>query len=171
MLDNETFITPLINPETINNIYDKKFKCEICNYHTNYKNTFNKHMKSMKHCNKANNQCFNCNICSISFKSRSSLWRHKKNCFLQSETKTKNEYSEKCIETLKNETKGDETILIKPKKILNKPKLKLIIEEEEKKDFLYINLLFNDDDTKYIIYIGFFLYIVYFYSVLNYIIF
>lgn len=55
------------------------FSCISCDYHTIRKSSYNKHIVTVKHlkqisCTKL--QCF----CGEKFNSRSSLWRHKKNC-------------------------------------------------------------------------------------------
>jgi len=72
-----------------NNIIVKnknKYCCEKCNYFTSKKSNYDKHLQTKKH-KKAHLQAENtvsCNICGSIFNSRTTLWRHKKQC-----TKTK----------------------------------------------------------------------------------
>ena len=73
-------------------IMDNKFYCKKCNYSTNKKSHWDKHLKTKKHIG----QCFTfvskksqkvaekkytCNICNKEYKSRTTLWRHKKKLF------------------------------------------------------------------------------------------
>jgi len=71
-----------------------RFSCEVCDYYTSKKSSFDNHLKSNKH--KINEKRHNsnknqqklcelcpkhiCPICNIEFKDRSGLWRHKKKC-------------------------------------------------------------------------------------------
>ena len=64
-----------------------KYFCETCDYKTDKKSSFDKHLASRKHlCNKESNICNNkvnnyvCSLCNINYNSRVSLWRHKKKC-------------------------------------------------------------------------------------------
>ena len=82
------------------------FFCEICNYKTEKKADYNKHINTKKHLKKCNiellqnvsknenekNYNFCCIKCNLNFKSRTTLWRHKK----KSECINK-EYLEKCL--------------------------------------------------------------------------
>ena len=54
---------------------DKKFFCEKCNYKTNIKSHWEKHLKTKKHSN-----MFKCEICNLQLSSKSSYYRHKKLC-------------------------------------------------------------------------------------------
>ena len=71
----------------------KSYYCECCDYTTSRKNDWDKHLKTKKHIG----QCFTfvskksqkvaekkyiCNICNKEYKSRTTLWRHKKKCSL-----------------------------------------------------------------------------------------
>lgn len=64
---------------------DHKYNCIMCNYFTNSKKDYNRHLKTSKHMGRNgetkkspnNNLCEKCNKC---FKSRTTLWRHKKRC-------------------------------------------------------------------------------------------
>ena len=64
------------------------FSCKSCNYNTRKKNDYSKHIQTLKHINnsfetnetKKSQINFTCELCSKELLSRSSLWRHKKNC-------------------------------------------------------------------------------------------
>lgn len=64
---------------------DHKFECILCNYYTNSKKDFNRHLKTAKH-KRRNGETKKspsenkCEKCKKNFKSRTTLWRHKKNC-------------------------------------------------------------------------------------------
>ena len=61
-----------------------KYDCIICNYSSNIRCNYNRHLKTIKHIKNYNNtqtNGFNC-ICGKIYKSRSGLWRHKKKCVL-----------------------------------------------------------------------------------------
>jgi hypothetical protein len=63
----------------------KKYTCNACNYETNNKKDFNKHTLTKKHkinigeIKKIPKKYF-CEICNTIFKSKTTLWRHKKHC-------------------------------------------------------------------------------------------
>jgi len=71
-----------------------KYPCETCNYATNNKKDYSRHLLTSKHQNETNmkqmkqnylflpiqNNNFICDQCSSSFSSRTTLWRHKKSC-------------------------------------------------------------------------------------------
>ena len=69
---------------------EKKFCCELCRYYTNSNKDFLKHAETQKHKNAVSNPDFvfqipvreelPCDRCKKIFKSRATLWRHKKNC-------------------------------------------------------------------------------------------
>jgi len=62
--------------------------CECCNFTTQYKNVFDKHLKSIKHDKKLNNlddnTTYDCNSCKKIYKTRSGLRKHKLKCIDQS---------------------------------------------------------------------------------------
>ena len=82
-----------------------KHFCELCDYTTDRKSSFDKHLSSRKHlCNKERNLCNNkvvnppsyvCSICNINYNSRVSLWRHKKICSTKEENVIFNIYPSK----------------------------------------------------------------------------
>ena len=70
-----------------------KFRCEICDYSCKNKYNLKRHFSTTRHKMKQNETKneqkrvktkrplqYDCNICSKSFKSRTTLWRHKKKC-------------------------------------------------------------------------------------------
>ena len=59
----------------------KKYCCDICNYKTDRNSQFLRHLETEKHKNKLPNitEKFKCN-CGINCNSRTTFWRHKKNC-------------------------------------------------------------------------------------------
>lgn len=59
------------------------FKCEKCNYESNDKSNYNRHIKSLAHINKSKN-AFEC-VCGKKFAHQSGLSRHKKLCVGSSE--------------------------------------------------------------------------------------
>lgn len=86
-------------------IENKKFGCENCNYYTNNKTDYNKHLSTKKHIKKNSFDCdisanfinnlsskqFHCE-CGKLYKHRQSLYTHQKNCnFIKNENKNENE--------------------------------------------------------------------------------
>jgi len=72
-----------------------RFSCELCNYSTDKKSSFDKHLTTSKHIKLtkfnifSNKSChevaddikaFICNCCNKTFKSRVGLWKHKQKC-------------------------------------------------------------------------------------------
>ena len=53
-----------------------KYICKICEYDTNHKSNFNRHLKTKKHMNMAKLNC----MCGKKYKTKNGLWKHKKNC-------------------------------------------------------------------------------------------
>ena len=77
--------------------------CEKCNYYTNRKSDFKKHLLSTKHFNYINEKVikeniFNC-ICGKHYTTRQNLWRHKQKCNIENINKQK-------IDNLKKEIEG-----------------------------------------------------------------
>jgi len=73
----------------------QKFRCEICNYESNYKSNLTKHLQTYKHKMLVDGKLMyynNC-ICGKTYKHLTSLYRHKKICHQSQlqETKTTNE--------------------------------------------------------------------------------
>ena len=88
-----------------------KFYCECCDYTTSRKNNYDKHLLTKKHVSNVSKSVskvkqkvankFLCIACGVNFKSRSSLWRHKKKCA-----------GEKCPK-VENEEKSSENFYLK----------------------------------------------------------
>ncbi len=69
-----------------------KYACNICNFNSNNKNDYSRHLLTAKHVNKTNmkhqnsflpheeNTKYKCQLCSSNFASRTTLWRHKQKC-------------------------------------------------------------------------------------------
>ena len=68
----------------------QKYCCEICDYNTSRKSSFNKHNLSAKHINRTISKkleqkicepnTYNCKNCNKVYKARNSLWYHEQNC-------------------------------------------------------------------------------------------
>jgi len=82
-----------------------EYNCELCQYKTSRKSSYDKHLGTLKHLNstesteklqKLQNSCkqFICLHCNAIFKERSGLWRHNKICNLN------NDKTDNCEETL-----------------------------------------------------------------------
>jgi hypothetical protein len=83
-----------------------RFSCEICDYSTSKKSSFDNHLDSKKHKSNENEHKINknqqnyaklcpkhiCAICNMEFKDRSGLWRHKKKCTIEPENKMIEQY-------------------------------------------------------------------------------
>jgi len=74
------------------------FICEICKFITNKKSNYEIHLITAKHKNETNetkvkqeNIVFKCDECNYLFNSRTTLWRHKKNCQLIKDEKEEKE--------------------------------------------------------------------------------
>ena len=64
----------------------KIYKCVLCCYQTCRHAEYKRHLKTQKHQWKIKHghetkKTHECNICNSIFKSRTTLWRHKKTCF------------------------------------------------------------------------------------------
>ena len=62
----------------------KKYICQGCNFSTNSTKDWKRHLDTKKHQklnnkNKINNE-WQCPVCNLVFGSRTTLWRHKKQC-------------------------------------------------------------------------------------------
>ena len=70
----------------------KKYICELCDYITSHKGSFDRHIATRKHqrmkqnAKNAQRLKYQCEICDKILKSRTSLWRHKKKCFILFQT-------------------------------------------------------------------------------------
>jgi hypothetical protein len=86
---------------------DKKFFCESCNYKTNIKSHWEKHLKTKKH-----NNMFKCEICNLQLSSKSSYYRHKKICNGEEIIKKMDILCEKIIELESRLKSCEDKILI-----------------------------------------------------------
>ena len=78
---------------------NSNYFCDICDFKTNNKNDYSRHILTPKHCKKSNLTIieqsltnntqiisnFNCTICNKKYKSRVGLWGHKKKCHFENE--------------------------------------------------------------------------------------
>jgi hypothetical protein len=67
------------------------YECQMCNYCSEVKFNFQKHLNSDKHYKKQNNikKKYNCVICNLNFNNNVSLWRHKQKCNKQDSKENK----------------------------------------------------------------------------------
>lgn len=58
------------------------YTCDSCNYETQIKCNYERHLKTKRHIQTVTNDniTWPCSICDVEFKSRVTLWRHKKKC-------------------------------------------------------------------------------------------
>jgi len=66
---------------------DNKYTCELCDFYTNKKDHYDKHLITKKHMKKINNKITDNNVvsktqcsCGVIFNNRTTLWRHKQMC-------------------------------------------------------------------------------------------
>ena len=105
------------------------YKCNKCNYLTNFSSHYEKHMSSNKH------KVYNCNICNKPYKTRSGLWKHNDKMHNKNPNENNNalielsntdkqidkitQILEKTINNQNNKTTVLENIIIKQEKIIN----------------------------------------------------
>lgn len=56
------------------------YYCELCNFTTNKKYNYERHLISKKHIEMENKKIYKCNNCEKLYKHNSSLWKHLKTC-------------------------------------------------------------------------------------------
>jgi len=102
----------------------KKFGCKICDYNTDRKSSYDKHLMTSKHfeltkdnqnvaisCNNINLQQYICKKCNKEYKSRVGLWKHNKICIIDtyientSSKLTDNNIDTNIIKAIVNENK------------------------------------------------------------------
>ena len=71
-------------PKPSPKIPNKKFHCELCDYNTSNLKDFNKHLQTRKHQETLVSK-YKCNICDMTYNSKSGLWKHKKLCVIPKE--------------------------------------------------------------------------------------
>jgi hypothetical protein len=80
-----------------------KFICEKCDFVSNNRNDYNRHLKTNKHNNESKinlKRIYKCEKCNENFKSKTSLWRHNKICCIYTENDVK--HLKDTIDGLKN---------------------------------------------------------------------
>jgi hypothetical protein len=98
-----------------------EYNCEICQYKTNRKSSYDKHLGTLKHLNstesteklqKLQNSCkqFICLNCNANFKERTGLWKHTKICNLNNDKKDNDEGV--LVKYLMNENKELKNMII-----------------------------------------------------------
>ena len=103
-----------------------KFKCPHCDYKTSDKSNYNKHIRTKKHTDPqfetnvkhkkipSTNQ--NCEHCNMHFKSRTTLWRHKKKCeilMILKENEDLKKENKSLVNKMMKDTKQSNTFNIK----------------------------------------------------------
>ena len=87
-----------------------KYLCKICNFNSNNKNDYNKHLLTIKHQNNTiPKKSFICEYCNDIFNSSTTLWRHRKKCMQEINNYDNNEKIkelENKIEDLEKEKKN-----------------------------------------------------------------
>ena len=80
----------------------KKYNCDNCSIHTNSKQTYERHLLSIRHkeIKESNLFAHSCNICNKRFKCRTGRWHHVKKCIKQPEQIEQPEQPEVNIEEL-----------------------------------------------------------------------
>jgi hypothetical protein len=109
-----------------------RYYCEICDYKTSKKSNYETHIKTIKHLQGGHSTIFNqnkpflsqsknytCENCNKSYKERTGLWRHKKNCVELNN-------SQLIIELLKQNTEFKELIIEQNKQLIELSKEKNI---------------------------------------------
>ena len=85
----------------------EKFICEKCDFFSSNKKDYKRHINTIKH-KEVSKQSYKCGNCAEIFKSKTSLWRHNKNCCINNDKKFI--YTENDVKHLKdkiNELKED----------------------------------------------------------------
>ena len=86
---------------------EETFECKICNYTTNRKWSFNRHMESRRHFKKSGLMC---KICEKLYETKSGLWKHSQNCRRK---KTLPKKTKKCTAVSKEAAQTEESALAK----------------------------------------------------------
>jgi len=64
----------------------EKFICEKCDFFSNNRKDYKRHINTIKH-KEVSKQSYKCVNCAAIFKSKTSLWRHNKNCCINNDKK------------------------------------------------------------------------------------
>lgn len=81
----------------------EKFICEKCNFLSSNRKDYKRHINTIKH-NEVSKQSYKCGNCNKNFKSKTSLWRHSKNCCINNDKKFI--YTENDVKHLKDKIDG-----------------------------------------------------------------
>ena len=81
-------------------VISSKYFCSYCDYYTNKKSSYDKHLDTRKHLEATNGKValtdiHKCDICDKVYKSRVGLWKHKKSCVKDDTPEEKKEEEEK----------------------------------------------------------------------------
>jgi hypothetical protein len=106
----------------------QRFSCYLCDYHTDKKSSYDKHLTTSKHIKLTNVNIFSnkschevaedikefiCNCCNKSFKSRVGLWKHKQKCNQEKEKETNEPTDKELIMMLIKENSELKNLVIK----------------------------------------------------------
>ena len=127
----------------------KILTCELCDYNTSHKASFARHKTTAKHRKNENETrklknaqestraCYECEICGLLLKSRTTLWRHRKKCNFCDHNKkkiSKKKREKKRDFGEKTNNNGNIILVQKNEKRAEKSDLELLISKLEKKD-------------------------------------
>ena len=87
------------------------YNCDKCNYATNKKSDYNRHLKAQKHI-KNSQIIYNCKKCNTEYKVKSSFYAHQKKCQNFSNNLENNNISEKSISSKAESETEDENFKI-----------------------------------------------------------
>ena len=129
------------------NIYYYIMKCEICNYETKNKQSYDRHLKSKGHfkkikASKEGSFIHECTFCEKKYLRHSSLWRHKKTCKIKLKFEKEEELlkEKKLLKELqeiqKKKEKSEETALEKMKKEMEEMRKQLAENKTKEKELL-----------------------------------
>jgi len=127
----------------------KNMTCEICDYSTSHKASFMRHKRTLKHRKKENETKilknaqqsttpqYECEMCCEIFKSRTTLWRHRKKCkFCDHNEKkiSKKKWEKKCDFGEKTPQNGNIILVQKNVKTEEKSDIEILLSKMEKRD-------------------------------------
>lgn len=125
------------------------FFCEKCNYTTNRRLNYERHINSQKHTadtDETNDLKFHCSFCEKQFKTNAGLWKHKQNC-CQSIDINQNNQKETDVhqfELIKNELDNVKKLIMELKPVENNTIKKQIIENNGDTNY-NVNLFLNTE--------------------------
>jgi hypothetical protein len=127
----------------------KLLTCELCDYSTSHKASFTRHKRTLKHRKNENETkvlefaqqsttaCYECEMCGLILKSRTTLWRHRKKCNFcdhNEKKKSKKKWEKKCDFGEKTNKNGNIILVQKNEKPAEKSDLELLISKMAEKD-------------------------------------